>query len=78
MKSNHRLKYLVLILVAFVVLPLSVISQSIEGDWYGKAEIQGIVLRLTVHVSSGEKGYSSTWDSPDQGAFGIASTSSRV
>jgi hypothetical protein len=25
-------------------------SQSIEGDWYGKANIQGIELRLVVHV----------------------------
>ena len=49
-------------------------SQSIEGDWYGKANIQGIELRLTLHVKATDQGYSSTWDSPDQGAFGIAST----
>ena len=49
-------------------------SQSIEGDWFGKASIQGIELRLTVHVKSAEQGFSSTWDSPDQGAFGIPST----
>jgi hypothetical protein len=49
-------------------------SQSIEGDWFGKAVIQGIELRLTIHVKAAEQGYTSTWDSPDQGAFGIAST----
>jgi putative CocE/NonD family hydrolase len=49
-------------------------SQSIEGDWYGKADIQGIVLRVTVHVKAEGQGYTSTWDSPDQGAFGIKST----
>jgi uncharacterized protein len=49
-------------------------SQSIEGDWFGKANIQGIELRLVVHVKSAEQGYTSTWDSPDQGAFGIPST----
>ena len=49
-------------------------SQSIEGDWYGKADIDGIVLRITVHVKAAEEGYTSTWDSPDQNAFGVAST----
>ncbi len=49
-------------------------SQSIEGDWYGKASIQGIELRINVHVKSADQGYSSTWDSPDQGAMGIPST----
>lgn len=49
-------------------------SQSVEGDWYGKAQIQGIELRLAIHVKSADQGYTSTWDSPDQGAFGIAST----
>lgn len=53
------------------------LAQSIEGDWYGKAEIDGIVLRLTVHVKTDGQGYSSTWDSPDQGAFGIPSTTTQ-
>ena len=60
----------------FIVLG-QVFPQSIEGDWYGKAEIDGIVLRLTVHVKTDGQAYSSTWDSPDQGAFGIPSTTTR-
>lgn len=48
--------------------------QSIEGDWYGKADIDGIILRLSIHIKATDQGYSSTWDSQDQGAFGISST----
>jgi putative CocE/NonD family hydrolase len=75
MKSNHFLKHLTLLLFPAVIFSLSVTAQSIAGDWYGKLEIQGLVLRLAIHVNSTDSGYSSTWDSPDQGAFGIASTS---
>jgi hypothetical protein len=49
-------------------------TQSVEGDWYGKADIQGLALRLNLHVTKTAEGYTSTWDSPDQGAFGIPST----
>ena len=49
-------------------------SQSIEGDWYGAAEIQGMTLRLFLHIKASEDGYILTWDSPDQGAFGIPAT----
>jgi uncharacterized protein len=31
-------------------------------------------LRITIHIKAVDEGYSSTWDSPDQNAFGIAST----
>lgn len=60
------------IILSFV--PLKSFSQSIEGDWHGVADIQGMQLRLSVHVKSAGDGFTSTWDSPDQGAFGIPST----
>lgn len=60
--------------VLFFVMTSLLSAQSIEGDWYGKANIQGIDLRLSVHVKSTDNGYTSTFDSPDQGAFGISST----
>lgn len=66
------------ILAVFLVLLSSPLSnaQSIEGDWYGKADVQGLELRINVHVKSdGQGGFSSTFDSPDQGAFSIPSTS---
>ncbi len=55
-------------------IPLKSFSQSIEGDWHGVADIQGMQLRLSVHVKSAAEGYTSTWDSPDQNAFEIPST----
>lgn len=70
-----KLRTKVLFTTAMVILFFcNTFAQSIEGDWFGKANIQGIELRLAVHVKSAGQGYTSTWDSPDQGAFGIPST----
>lgn len=63
-----------LLLISFLLFQSSVSKKTIEGDWYGSADLGGVVLRLTVHVKADGKGYTSTWDSPDQNAFGIAST----
>ena len=57
-----------------LVLSVSTFAQSIEGDWFGKASIQGIQLRINLHIKSAGEGFTSTWDSPDQGAMGIPST----
>ncbi len=63
-----------LLLGFLVFVPSFLTAQTIAGDWYGKADIDGIILRLAVHIKAADEGYSSTWDSPDQNAFGIAST----
>jgi len=63
------------ILIIMLALSIPLAGQSIEGDWYGKANIKGIELRLSLHVKATDQGYTSTWDSPDQGALGIPSTS---
>ncbi len=70
MKSN--IKVFSFLLLAFTSLLSH--TQSIEGDWYGKANINGIELRISFHVKADGQGYISTWDSPDQGAFNIPST----
>ncbi|MGB4291535.1 MAG: hypothetical protein WBJ37_01465 [Bacteroidales bacterium] len=49
--------------LAVIVIPVE--SQSITGDWYGSISVQGISLRINLHVTRSENGYSSTWDSPD-------------
>ncbi len=49
-------------------------SQTIEGDWHGELKVQDITLRISLHVKSTTDGYTSTWDSPDQAAFDIPST----
>ena len=59
---------------SLVFMPSLLTAQTIEGDWYGKATIQGIVLRLTVHVKATDQGYTSTFDSPEQGAYNVPSS----
>ena len=62
-------KFLLVFLALFV--SNSLIAQSIEGDWNGLLEVQGMKLRLVFHITQTEKGYHSTMDSPDQNAKGI-------
>ena len=60
------------ILIALLfILSFSVQSQEIIGQWYGKLAIQGTELRIVFNISKTENGYTSTMDSPDQGAKGI-------
>lgn len=47
-------------------------AQNILGTWNGALSIQGTQLRIVFHIQEGEKGLSTKMDSPDQGAFGIA------
>lgn len=54
---------------------LSAKTQDITGDWFGKISIMGSELRLNFHISEKDGAYSSTMDSPDQGAFGIPAES---
>jgi uncharacterized protein len=58
----------------FSFIPSLLTAQTIEGDWYGKLTTQGIALRVNIHIKVADQGYTSTWDSPDQGAFSIPST----
>jgi len=77
--KQKKLTTKVLITTTFMIFFIcNAYSQSIEGDWYGKASVQGIALRLTLHVKTAEQGITSTWDSPDQGAFGITSTTTTL
>lgn len=46
-------------------------AQNITGTWYGILHVQGTQLHLIFHVNKNAEGYSSTMDSPDQGANGI-------
>ena len=58
-----------------LVFSVNLYSQSIEGDWFGEATIQGAIkLRINLHIKPSGDGFTSTWDSPDQGAMNIPST----
>lgn len=59
----------ILLLLVFSTISLS--AQSIEGDWHGALEVQGIKLRLVFHITKEGDALKATMDSPDQGANGI-------
>ena len=44
-------------------------SQEITGDWYGIADFQGTKLRINLHVTGNDSGYTAIFDSPEQEAF---------
>ena len=46
-------------------------AQDITGQWNGVLSVQGINLRIVFHINKTGDGYTSTMDSPDQGAAGI-------
>jgi len=46
-------------------------AQDIAGDWHGQLDIQGVKLRLVLHIQQEDDGLKATLDSPDQGAFGL-------
>ena len=46
-------------------------AQDVTGQWNGVLSVQGMNLRLVFHINKSGDGFSSTMDSPDQGATGI-------
>ncbi|MEI7597412.1 MAG: alpha/beta hydrolase [Bacteroidota bacterium] len=68
------MKKATLILLAYFA-SLTVFGQNITGQWIGILKVQGTQLRVVFNISKTDNGYSSTMDSPDQGAKGIPVTS---
>ncbi|MGQ7944839.1 alpha/beta hydrolase family protein [Flavobacterium sp. WC2509] len=64
--------FLVTILVSF-----SAFAQEITGQWNGFLKVPGGQLALVFNISKNENGYTSTMDSPDQGAKGIPVTTTK-
>ena len=60
-------------LITIITLSLSLagLGQDITGQWNGLLPIPGSPLRLTINITKTDNGFTSTLDSPDQGAFGI-------
>ncbi|WP_264563555.1 alpha/beta hydrolase family protein [Flavobacterium sp. N3904] len=61
--------FIIVILASF-----SMFGQEITGQWNGVLKVPGAQLRVVFNITKTEKGYSSTMDSPDQGAKGIPVT----
>ncbi|MGB4837968.1 MAG: alpha/beta hydrolase [Saprospiraceae bacterium] len=62
------------ILLLILFTSFSSTAQDITGQWNGLLKVQGIQLRLVFNVSKSDNGFSSTMDSPDQGAKDIPVT----
>ena len=61
-------------LIALLIVALatcSIFAQDISGTWSGAFSAQGQTLNININLTATEDGYTSTLDSPDQGAFGI-------
>jgi pimeloyl-ACP methyl ester carboxylesterase len=57
------------------LLSIAAFAQDITGHWNGVLKVSGIQLRVVFNITKTDTGYTSTMDSPDQGAKGIPVTS---
>jgi pimeloyl-ACP methyl ester carboxylesterase len=61
--------------IAIILISLlsgfTAIGQEITGQWNGLLKVQGTQLRIVFNINKTDSGYTSTMDSPDQGAKGI-------
>lgn len=46
-------------------------AQEISNDWYGDLKVSGMEIPLIFHIKKSDSTFSSSMDSPKQGAFGI-------
>ncbi|MDW5290213.1 alpha/beta hydrolase family protein [Formosa sp. PL04] len=67
------MKHTFILLIA-IFTSLLLTAQDITGQWNGVLQVQGTQLRLVFNVTKTDVGYSSTMDSPDQGAKDIPVT----
>jgi len=64
------MKYLLLVLLSFGI-SVSANSQSVIGSWKGMIDVGAKKIAFIMHVSQKEDAYITTFDSPDQKAFGL-------
>jgi len=60
-----------LLFTFLILIFLNCSAQDISGPWSGILQVPGAQLRLVLHLTKINEGYSATMDSPDQGAKGI-------
>jgi len=65
-------KYLFIFLSFMLAGSSDLFSQSsVLGDWEGLLEVPGAKLRIVFHIQEDGDTLKASWDSPDQGAFGL-------
>lgn len=61
-----------IVLILLIILGIGMLwGQEITGDWHGVLEINGMKIRIVFHIKGSRDKLSATFDSPDQGAFGL-------
>ncbi|MFA6128284.1 MAG: CocE/NonD family hydrolase [Bacteroidales bacterium] len=75
MKTKQILRSLFLFAILAISLSANGRAQSLAGDWYAIADVQGMSLRFNIHITAANGSYTGTFDSPEQGAFAIPLTS---
>lgn len=66
------------LITLFAFMSLALPAQDITGSWSSMLKVQGMELRIVFNISKTDSGFSSTMDSPDQGAYGIPVTATTV
>lgn len=69
------MKIQVIVFTIGILITNMLFGQNITGQWNGILKVQGTQLRVVFNINKAENGFSSTMDSPDQGARGIPVTS---
>jgi len=69
------MKIQVIVFTIGILIANMLFGQNITGQWNGILKVQGTQLRVIFNINKTETGFSSTMDSPDQGAKGIPVTS---
>jgi hypothetical protein len=49
-------------------------GQQIDGEWNGVVKVPNLDLKMNLYISHDANGYTTKWDSPDQGSYGKVST----
>jgi dienelactone hydrolase len=62
------------LLLLTVFTTFTIYAQDITGQWNGNLKVKGMQLRVVFNIRKTGNGFSSTMDSPDQGAKGIPVT----
>lgn len=60
-----------LLLLFLVLFMEQTQAQQMLGTWHGALDINGMKLRLVLHIAGDGQGYTAKMDSPDQGVSGI-------
>lgn len=58
--------------LSLMLLIFGLQAQDLTGNWYGVLHVQNTNLHLVFHINKSGDAYSSTMDSPDQGAHGLS------